>query len=79
LRSARRIDTQRALDLIRAGNYLEVAATAAGIHRSPLIGCYGMDATKKRGRYRKFLNQVEKAQVEAESRDVALIVQGREQ
>ena len=25
--------TQRIVDLIRAGNYLEVAATAAGIHR----------------------------------------------
>ncbi len=28
---------------------------------------------QQRGRYRKFLNQVEKAQAEAESRDVALI------
>jgi hypothetical protein len=32
---------------------------------------HGRDQT--RGRYRKFLNQVEKAQAEAESRDVALI------
>lgn len=28
---------------------------------------------QKRGRYRKFLNQAEKAQAETESRDVALI------
>jgi hypothetical protein len=45
------------VDLIRARNYLEVAATAAG----------------KRGRYRKFLNAIEKAQAESESRDVAII------
>lgn len=65
--------TQRIVDLIRAGNYLEVAATAAGIHKSTLHRWlrYGRDQT--RGRYRKFLTHVEKAQAESESRDVALI------
>ena len=64
---------QRIVDLIRAGNYLEVAATAAGIHRSTLYRWLRHGRDQKRGRYRKFLNQVEKAQAEAESRDVALI------
>src|SRR6267143_1594100 len=65
--------TQRVVDLIRAGNYLEVAATAAGIHRSTLYRWMRHGRDQKRGRYRRFLNQVEKAQAEAESRDVALI------
>ncbi len=65
--------TQRVVELIRAGNYLEVAATAAGIHRSTLYRWMRHGRDQKRGRYRKFLNQVEKAQAEAESRDVALI------
>jgi transposase len=65
--------TQRVVDLIRAGNYLEVAATAAGIHRSTLYRWLRHGRDQKRGRYRKFLSQVEKAQAEAESRDVALI------
>ena len=65
--------TQRVVDLIRAGNYLEVAATAAGIHRSTLYRWMRHGRDQKRGRYRKFLNQVEKAQAEAEARDVAII------
>ena len=65
--------TQRVVDLIRAGNYLEVAATAAGIHRSTLYRWLRHGRDQKRGRYRKFLSQVEKAQAEGESRDVALI------
>jgi transposase len=65
--------TQRIIDLIRAGNYLEVAATAAGIHRSTLYRWMRHGRDQKRGRYRKFLSQVEKAQAEAEARDVAII------
>jgi len=65
--------TQRIVDLIRAGNYLEVAATAAGIHRSTLYRWLRHGRDQQRGRYRKFLTQVEKAQAEGESRDVALI------
>jgi len=50
-----------------------VAATAAGIHRSTLYRWLRHGRDQKRGRYRKFLSQVEKAQAEAESPDVALI------
>ena len=65
--------TERIVALIRAGNYLETAATAVGIHRSTLHRWlrYGRDQT--RGRYRKFLTHVQRAQAESESRDVALI------
>src|SRR5512140_887780 len=65
--------TQRLVDLIRAGNYLEVAATAAGIHRSTLHRWMRHGRAQQRGRYRKFLSAVEKAQAESESRDVAII------
>jgi len=65
--------TQRIVDLIRAGNYLEVAATAAGIHRTTLHRWMRHGRDQVRGRYRKFLTAVEKAQAESESRDVALV------
>ena len=65
--------TQRIVDLIRAGNYLEVAATAAGVHRVTLHRWLRYGRKQARGRYRKFVDAVEKAQAEAESRDVALI------
>jgi hypothetical protein len=65
--------TQRVCDLIRAENYLEGAATAAGIHRTTLYRWMRHGRDQKRGRYRKFLNQVERAQAESESRDVALV------
>jgi len=65
--------TQKIVDLIRAGNYLEVAATAAGIHRTTLHRWVRLGREQKRGRYHRFLLSVEKAQAESESRDVALI------
>jgi transposase len=65
--------TDRIVSLIRAGNYLEVAATTVGIHRTTLHRWLRLGRKQKRGRYRKFLTHVEKAQAEAESRDVALI------
>ena len=64
---------QRIVDLVRAGNYLEVAATAAGIHRSTLHRWLRHGKSQQRGRFRRFLTAMEKAQAEAESRDVALI------
>jgi predicted site-specific integrase-resolvase len=65
--------TQRIVDLVRAGHYLEVAATAAGIHKTTLHRWLRIGREQKRGRYRRFLTAVERAQAEAESRDVALI------
>lgn len=65
--------TQRIVDLVRAGNHLEVAATAAGIHRSTLHRWLKAGKKQLRGRYRKLLESVEKAQAEAEARDVAIV------
>jgi transposase len=65
--------SQRIVDLIRAGNYLETAATAVGIHKSTLHRWLSVGRQQKRGRFHKFLLQVEKAQAESESRDVALV------
>src|SRR5579859_3222776 len=64
---------QKVVDLVRAGNYLEVAATAAGIHRSTLHRWLKHGRDQERGRYRRFLTAVEKAHAESEARDVALI------
>ena len=64
--------TEKIVSLVRAGNYLETAATTAGIHRTTLHRLMRSGRDQKRGRYRKFLNAVEKAQAESESRDVAL-------
>ena len=65
--------TQRLVDLIRAGNYLEVAATAAGIHRTTLHRWMRHGRAQVRGRYHKFLVAVERAQAESESRDVTIV------
>ena len=65
--------TEKIVSLVRAGNYLETAATTAGIHRTTLHRWMRLGRDQKRGRYRKFLTAVEKAQAESESRDVALI------
>src|SRR5947209_796930 len=65
--------TQRIVDLVRAGNYAETAATTVGIHSTTFYRWLKRGKDQKRGRYRKFLNAVEKAQSEAEARDVALI------
>jgi len=45
--------TQKICDFIRAGNYLEVAAAAAGIHRTSLHRWIRLGREQKRGRYRR--------------------------
>ena len=65
--------TQKICDLLRAGNYLDTAATAAGVHKTTLHRWLRLGREQKRGRYKKFVEAVEKAQGEAEARDVALI------
>ena len=67
------VTTQKICDLLRAGNYLDTAATAAGVHKTTLHRWLRLGREQKRGRYKKFVEAVEKAQGEAEARDVALI------
>jgi hypothetical protein len=64
---------QKIGDLIRAGNYLDTASGAAGVHKSTLHRWLRIGREQTRGRYRKFVDAIEKAQAEAEARDVALI------
>jgi predicted site-specific integrase-resolvase len=65
--------TQRLVDLVRAGNTLDTAATACGIHRTTLHRWLRHGKGQQRGRYHKLFEGVEKAQAEAEARDVAII------
>jgi transposase len=66
-------NAQRIADLVRVGNYLETAAAAANVHRVTLHRWLRRGQEEESGLYREFLESVEKAQAEAESRDVALI------
>jgi len=65
--------TQKIVDLVRAGNYLEVAAIAANVHRTTVHRWLRLGREQRRGKYRRFLDAVEKALADAEARDVALI------
>lgn len=65
--------TRRIADLVRAGNYVEVAAAAAGISRDTLYRWLKQGARTKRGLAHEFSLAIEKAQAEAEARDVTLI------
>jgi len=65
--------TQKICDLLRAGNFIDVAADAAGVHRTTVHRWLRTGRGQKKGRYKRFFDAVEKAQAEAEARDVALI------
>jgi len=58
---------------LRAGNFIDVAADAAGVHCTTVHRWLRTGREQKKGRYRRFFDAVEKAQAEAEARDVALI------
>lgn len=59
--------------LIQAGNYIETAAAAVGIHKDSLYEWLKRGAREKKGPYREFSDAVQKAMGFAESRDVLLI------
>ena len=64
---------QRILDCVRAGNYLETSAAYAGISKSSLFNYIRLGKRQSRGKYRDFLEAVERAQAEAEVRDVVTV------
>lgn len=67
-------DVQKAiLAYIRAGAYVETAAAAAGIDKTTFYDWLKRGAAQRKGIYRDFSNAVEKAQAEAEIRDIARI------
>jgi len=65
----------RIVSAITAGNYLETAAAFAGIHRATLHRWLKRGAETTIGQYREFRDAVERAQAQAEIRDVAIIGQ----
>ena len=64
---------QKICEAIRAGNYLMTAAAFAGIDKTTLHSWLRRGAREARGLYHDFADAVEKAQADAEARDVALI------
>lgn len=64
---------------LRAGNYLETAAKANGISKATLYNWLDKAAKEHSPPHMAFLDAIEKAQSEAEQRDVALIAQAAQQ
>ena len=58
---------KRIVELIRAGNYAEVASKASGIGESTFYAWLERGRTARSGVYREFLEAVEKAAAEAEA------------
>lgn len=63
---------------LRAGNYVETAAAAAGISKETLYKWLRRGARSKGGPCRDFADAVAVAQAQAEARDVALIARAAE-
>ena len=62
--------TKRICDLVRAGNYLEVAAAVCGINKDTLFEWLKRGARSSRGPYKRFSDSVDIALAEAEINDV---------
>lgn len=58
------------LTFIRAGNYVETAAIAAGINKDTLYDWLKKGAAEESGKYRKFSDAVFRAVEESETRDI---------
>jgi transposase-like protein len=64
---------QRIVQALSAGAYVETAAAMAGVSKQTLYSWLKRGADQAQGPFREFLDAVEKAQAEAEVRDIALI------
>jgi transposase len=64
---------ERVVNAVRAGNYFEAAARAAGISESTLYRWLERGAEEKRGVYRDFREAVRRAEAESEVHAVAVI------
>ncbi len=64
---------ERIVELIRAGNYMEIAAQAAGIDVSTLYRWLQRGEKARSGKYRQFRDAVMRARVEAEARAVVVV------
>jgi hypothetical protein len=61
---------QQVCDALRRGAYVETAAAMAGVSKVTLYGWLKLGAREDEGPHVEFLNAVEKAQAEAEMRDL---------
>ena len=66
---------ERSIQLVRAGNYMETASAAAGVHKETLYGWLREGARLGHGPKKEFLDAVERAKGEAEAANLALIGQ----
>lgn len=64
---------ERIVQLVRAGNYIETSAAAAGLSKDTLYRWLKEGAREDHGAKREFSDAVEKAQAEAEAANLALI------
>src|SRR5687767_7699095 len=60
----------RICDALRRGAYVETAAAMADVSKATLYGWLKLGAREEEGPHSEFLNAVEKAQAEAEMRDL---------
>lgn len=58
---------------VRAGNYIDIAATLAGVHRATLYDWLKRGHAEGRGLYYEFAKALDKALAESEVRDVERI------
>jgi hypothetical protein len=65
--------SQRIIELVRIGNYLDAAAASCGIHRSTLHRWLVKGEEQSHGMYREFFLAIDRAQGEGELRDCVLI------
>lgn len=63
------------MNAVKAGNYIETAAAWAGISKDTLYNWLKKGARSRRGKFRAFAEAMEKAQAEAEMRDIQTIGQ----
>ena len=64
---------KKIVDMISAGNYVETAASYAGVSKVSLYDWMKRGNKASKGIYREFLNVIEKALAESEIRDVLTI------
>lgn len=63
------------VEAVRAGNYIETAALAAGIHRDTFYGWLERAKDEPGSIYSDFSDALESAKAEAEKRDLSIISQ----
>ena len=64
---------ERIIELIRAGNYMEIAAQAAGINVATMYRWLQRGEETNSGKYHEFREAIMRARAEAEARNVTLI------